>query len=183
MRRLLSLPAASLLLGGLTLAMWLRSHRVGEQLAGWYFIINSGGGSLEVFVATRDCFPRPPFRFGVSRLTSPRYVSDPAVWGDAWRPLSSQRTAHGFSFRTYRCYTSLPGAPIQNSIPAQWLRVATQGWSLVFPYAVLESVLLAPLVWRLGRAWRRKKRNGLCTHCGYDLRATPERCPECGRRG
>ena len=30
---------------------------------------------------------------------------------------------------------------------------------------------------------RRASRAGCCPGCGYDLRATPEQCPECGKIG
>jgi hypothetical protein len=51
-----------------------------------------------------------------------------------------------------------------------------------FPHWLLLPILsVMPLSWLRG-AWKRRRwrRAGLCAKCGYDLRASPERCPECG---
>jgi hypothetical protein len=50
----------------------------------------------------------------------------------------------------------------------------------------LPIVLVGSIAWFLDarrwyHVWRtRRTSKGLCARCGYDLRATPERCPECG---
>ena len=58
-----------------------------------------------------------------------------------------------------------------------------RGVNLTFPHWLPTLLFaLAPAWWVLG-PWRRQSKRrklGLCLNCGYDLRATPARCPECG---
>lgn len=55
-------------------------------------------------------------------------------------------------------------------------------WALTVPHWLLATLLAIPPAVSLARAMRRfrRRRAGLCVCCGYDLRASPERCPECG---
>ena len=53
---------------------------------------------------------------------------------------------------------------------------------LISPLWLLDLLfLLLPVSWIAVRFKRRAgESRHLCTHCGYDLRATPDRCTECG---
>jgi hypothetical protein len=75
---------------------------------------------------------------------------------------------HGFVFE-HRGVNLPPSLP-----PLNWY-ITVPYWSIVIALAPL------PIVWMRHR-WHaaRAKQEGKCSKCGYDLRASPERCPECG---
>jgi hypothetical protein len=61
-------------------------------------------------------------------------------------------------------------------------RRGASGWNTSMPLGVPGALLLYVMVIlnRWHRQLRKREHAGLCPSCGYDLRATPDRCPECG---
>jgi hypothetical protein len=57
-----------------------------------------------------------------------------------------------------------------------------RAWEVRVPHACIAAPLAAlPAWWLLARRKAaRRAAHHLCPACGYDLRATPDRCPECG---
>jgi hypothetical protein len=53
--------------------------------------------------------------------------------------------------------------------------------TLDFPVVLIAGMCGVWLLVRDIRTGERTHRSSSCHYCGYDLRATPERCPECGK--
>ena len=56
-----------------------------------------------------------------------------------------------------------------------WLDSAA--WLLVVVFGIVPGLWVGRFI----RGWIRQSR-GYCAACGYDIRATPQRCPECGAK-
>jgi hypothetical protein len=176
-RRLVTLvAAASLLLCVVTAGLWWRSYRTFDTV---HYIHHSAEAvqsvGIRTFCGFFECFANWATKeyLGEVNLGQPGFAYDS---GDAAllrkrRNLarrvhdnSSRGTFAGFGFRILR-----RDGP-------ETLRVY---WVPMWFLAGLFGVLPAMRAWSIVRGHKRRRAQS-CPTCGYDLRATPDRCPECG---
>jgi hypothetical protein len=195
----------SLLLCVAMVALWVRSYFVVDTVVRSAFLpaekigsteaLRSHGGKL-LFDRThtfdtdrsgaRVAGPPAPTTFAY-RATPSRDWWDPEVTGFFGSrsaksdPLAAVRW-HGFYF-DHRESTSpmLISNGEQFDIPVEGT-ATVRTWFVSIPlWPLVLALLLSPAVsFRTWHKRRRLARSGSCTRCGYDLRATPDRCPECG---
>jgi hypothetical protein len=83
----------------------------------------------------------------------------------------------GFEYRHWQMIpTTLNKQPIPSFTFGSFIQASISGgWALFISLLLLSLCALDFVNQR-----RRARAAHLCTNCGYDLRATPDRCPECG---
>jgi hypothetical protein len=73
------------------------------------------------------------------------------------------------------CHFTRLGGSIEPSCSINGMVIIVPHAYVCATFAVLPTIVILKK-----RRTRRAKLQGLCPSCGYDLRATPDRCPECG---
>ena len=148
-----------LVLAVLCAALWVRSYR---KTDGMYFLLDrksalvvalfSSGGSTRFWWSSRGYAPVTIFEWQSNPYRPNILVSEGEI--GRW----------GFAYGRPRRYSY------------RWVRAP-------FAAMVAAPLMIAGLL--LHHYRRRRKRRavaaGHCPGCGYDLRASPGRCPECGR--
>ena len=172
--------ALSLLLCAATVVLWIRSYRMWDDLnlqrhiqrdehatsRSRGLVLTSDRGTIEFYcyVVQFDVedaeYEGPP----------PMFLHGPAIvrWQRPRRTIWNQ-----LGFESYASSGRVVALPASEDERAWW----APHWVFVLLFAALPT---AHTLARRHAVYRRRRGLLLCPACGYDLRASPNRCPECG---
>ena len=173
-----------LLLFAAVLVLWARSYVVGDMLTLTHFVSDGWQSGHEVCSGRTTRLRSQRGELGVidvRRWREPRrwhahemgtrvswWVADDV---DEYPPDLARFARGGLGFWCGTKHLNVHSAAGRISVTVigvpYWFTAATSA--------------VAPFFWIARRARLRRRRNsGRCLNCGYDLRASPLRCPECG---
>ena len=161
--------------------LWVRSYATLDEISR-----SSDGGVIESMVSFRGGvhFARAGNRAAERKWSWDAYAIPPgADWDVLYFSGTLEFRRLGFGWlRGAPFNTTRPFGNTKNWPLVTWLNITPYN-AVVVPYWFIAALLAGPWWWR----WvlspllaRLRPKPGTCRHCGYDLRATPERCPECG---
>lgn len=110
----------------------------------------------------------PPGRWNLTHKVFAVQSADEIGWSDT--------APRRLGFRYQPIFSQSRDATGQVSVERRGLRLASPAWALLVIFAAYPLAILCSALRR-----RQRRRRCLCVSCGYDLRASPGRCPECGR--
>ncbi|MBC7784896.1 MAG: hypothetical protein H7144_13745 [Burkholderiales bacterium] len=170
-------------------ALWVRSYWITDFVC--YERFNAPYASIAPPVAgdTSPSFPGAGTRFGPLAIYCMSLQTEP---GNIRLTSSEQITPHGgggLNYSSWELISGHWGGNYGNTV--HWDRLGFLfvtsywygkriSWDFGVPYWFMVMLgLIAPVRWISTRRHRQYV-PGHCRSCGYDLRATPTRCPECG---
>lgn len=171
-RRLLLLASAiSLVLCAAIVVLWARSL--------------SGIQQVTVYKARRYSASLDHGRFSIQRCTCAQIFTGedgplvvPTVYSLGWKVILGTRIVDHNGECDDPSDPAVDRAGIVYRRPSEEARdevIAGPVWPIVLLTGMPAMILLARRMRKL------RVRPGRCRVCGYDLRASPERCPECGK--
>jgi hypothetical protein len=158
--------AAALLFAAAAVALCVRSHWATDSV--W---VRRGGVTATVMTARNGCLFH--WTAGESDSGGRRWYRDSTDPDDMVRG-------------NWRFWTQSEPHRLFGVITWGRARYGVNGWgmSILLPYWLLACGAAAAgtglLMMSRPLRGRARRRAGQCVRCGYDLRATPDRCPECG---
>lgn len=131
--------------------------------------------SVAAWVLSRD---KPMFFSAGGVRFSPQYGRLWVHWETPYQPAQSSSRSRFLARGRFAFVEFVKTNSVVNDPFGTVMNVTSDLYVPLWELAAAFS--LAPATWAIRRSLACRRLPGVCSTCGYDLRASPERCPECG---